>query len=259
VIVPCQFFPLNPPSEPFKHPGAMATPYPDLRHFTTRDYGNRVGVFRLLRALSAAGLRATFAVDVHTARRAPPLIQAIDRDGHEIAAHGVSTAHIHHAGLSERDERDLVNTCREQFPQARTWMSPARHESFATPDLIRGAGFDICLDWEMDQRPLAMRTAAGPLTALPNPNELDDFHLLQVRAQSEEEWSRQIEEAARFLIRDYDRYGTGSLAFTLTPYVAGQPFRIGAVVDLLQTLAGIDGLEFMTAADTVTAFAEGEA
>ena len=51
ITVPLEFFPLNPSGKPFKHPGAMVTPYPDLRHYTTRDYGNRVGVFRLLKVL----------------------------------------------------------------------------------------------------------------------------------------------------------------------------------------------------------------
>ena len=63
IIVPVEFFPLNPPAKPFKHPGAMVTPYPDLRHYTTRDYGNRVGIFRLLREFNRAKIKATFAVN----------------------------------------------------------------------------------------------------------------------------------------------------------------------------------------------------
>ena len=68
----------------------MVTPYPDLRHFTTRDYGNRVGVFRILRALKAHGIRATFALSADLLARAAPLAEAIVEDGHEIAAAGLT-------------------------------------------------------------------------------------------------------------------------------------------------------------------------
>ena len=77
VIVPLEFFMLNPTGKPFKHPGAVVTPYPDLRHYTTRDYGNRVGAFRLLRAFDEAGVKATFAVNAVLLERVKPLIEAM--------------------------------------------------------------------------------------------------------------------------------------------------------------------------------------
>lgn len=258
IIIPLEFFPLNPPGEPFRHPGAMKTPYPDLRHFTTRDYGNRVGVYRLLRALEASGLKATFAVNAEIARRYKPLIEAVRTAGHEIAAHGLSTAHIHHAGLSGAEELALIENTRKAFPEARTWMSPARNQSFNTLELIRRTGFDICLDWEMDQRPLPMRTKAGPVHALPLMNELADFKLLLDRSQSEDEWADQILEAARFHVEEHEQRGAQCFAFTLTPYAAGQPFRMYAVRRILEGLADIEGLKVATAAETVDAFSETE-
>ena len=66
VVVPLQFFPLNPQGKPLKVPGNMVMPYPDLRHYTLRDYGNRVGIHRLLKALDAASVVPTFAAAVST-------------------------------------------------------------------------------------------------------------------------------------------------------------------------------------------------
>jgi allantoinase len=256
IIIPVEFFPLDPPAKPFKHPGAMVTPYPDLRHFTTRDYGNRVGIFRLLKELDRAGLAATFAVNAEVARRYPPLIAAIEAGGHEIAAHGVSTGHIHHAGLSDAEERALVTAARAAFPQAATWMSPARNESFRTPDLVREAGFSVCLDWESDQVPWRLATLHGPLTCLPNMNELSDFLLLATRNQPEEAWADQILEAASQMVAEHDTYGAQCFGFTLTPYIAGQPFRIAALRRILNGLAVLDGLEVATAANVARVFAE---
>lgn len=255
IIVPVEFFPLNPPKAPFLHPGSMKTAYPDLRHFTVRDYGNRVGIYRLLKAFGDAGIEATFAVNAEISRRYPPLLDAIVGAGHEIAAHGVSTACIHYDGLDEAIERDWIGDARACFPEAVSWMSPARNQSYRTLDLLAEAGFDICLDWEADQRPLAFVTKNGPITTLPHYNELGDFKLLMDRSQTEEEWCAQLLEAARYSVDRYDSEGAGAYAFTLTPHIAGQPYRMAAVRALLQGLKAIDDVAIRTARRTAELFA----
>lgn len=256
VIVPVEFFPLNPPAKPFKHPGAMKTPYPDLRHFTSRDYGNRIGIYRLLREFEARGVKATFAINAEIAKRYPPLIDAIKTSGHEIAAHGVSTAHIHHDGLSESDERALIAKTRAVFPNATSWMSPARNESYRTLDLISEAGFEVCLDWEADQRPLPFQTRNKPVWSLPHYGELGDFKLLIDRSQCEQRWAAQIIEAAEYHLTIFDKEGASAWAFTMTPYVLGQPFRVHAVRQVLDKLTAMAGLRLATAQESCAAFQE---
>lgn len=250
IVVPIEHHPLNPPGKPFKHPGAMVTPYPDLRHYTTRDYGNRVGVYRILDALKAAGMKATFPINADQLERLKPLVEAIIADGHEIAAYGLSTTHIHWGGLDRETEAAWVDEVRARFDAAglapRAWLSPARQQSFATLDLIRAAGFEICLDWEQDEVPVAMKTDAGEVIGLPLSNELDDRALMIDRRQSEDEWAIQVLEAADYLAQDADRFGGRVLSFTLTPYVTGQPFRISALRRLLSGLGEI-GVKAMTA------------
>lgn len=233
IVVPLEWFMLNPSGKPFRHPGAMQTPYPDLRHFTTRDYGNRVGAYRLLKVFADAGVKATFAINAALLPRISPLVDAIVRDGHEIAAHGWDTDAIHWSGLDAATEEYFIRRTREAFGaaglQPRVWMSPARQESAATLDLVAAAGFDICLDWEVDTAPTPARTASGAMTLFPLPNELDDRLLLTVRNHSENDWRDQILEAAAMMAAEHDRRGAQCFALTLTPYVAGQPFRIAAV------------------------------
>jgi hypothetical protein len=240
IVVPLEFFMLDPSGKPFKHPGAMVTPYPDLRHYTSRDYGNRVGVFRILKALKAAGLTATFAINARLVARVKPLIAAILADGHEIAAHGWDTDSIHWGGIDPDTEKRYVIETRAAFDaeglKPRAWMSPARQESFATPDLIRAADFDVCLDWEIDTIPVGMETAHGLLSCPPLSNELDDRKLLIDQRQSEEEWRTQILEAAALLKSEHGRFGGQVLGFTLTPYVTGLPFRIAALREALSAL-----------------------
>lgn len=242
VVVPIEHHGLTPPGKPFKHPGAMVTPYPDLRHYTTRDYGNRVGVFRILDALKAAGLKATVPVNAGQLERLKPLIEAVVADGHEIAAYGLSTEHIHWGGLERETEVAWIAEVRARFDAAglkpRAWLSPARQQSFNTLEMIAAAGFDVCLDWEQDEVPVVMTTPAGEVSAVPLSNELDDRFLLIDKRHAEDVWAHQIVEASEYLKSDYDRFGGRVLGFTLTPYVSGQPFRIHALKTMLNALGG---------------------
>ena len=255
IIAPLEYFMLNPSGEPFKHPGAMATPYPDLRHYTTRDYGNRVGAFRLLKAFGDAGVTATFAANAVLLERARPLIDAIVEAGHEIAAHGVDTDSIHWGGVDPDTEKRYVDDTRAAFDKAglspRAWMSPARQQGFHTPDLVRAAGFDICLDWEIDRAPVLMQTSAGAMNAFPVLNELDDRFLLTTKHQPEDVWRDQILEAAAMMKAEAPQYGAGAFGFAMTPYIAGLPYRMWAVREILAALASDQDI-MLDAVSTIT-------
>ena len=238
-IVPLEFFPLNPSGEPFKAPGAMQTPYPDLRHYTVRDYGNRVGVFRILEALGEA--RAGFAVQAEVARRYPALMEYIRE--HEIIAHGVSTDHIHHEGLSEAEEDALIQQTLKALPNATGWLGPARNQSSRTLERLAAAGVRYCLDWENDSVPI--QTTTG-VTLLPNLYELADFSLCHTRRQTADSWARQVVEAMDFLASEHDRVGGQCLCVQVTPYVMGQPFRIAAFESLLSELRARGDVALLT-------------
>lgn len=256
-IIPLEFFPLNPSGVLFKHPGAMVTPYPDLRHFTVRDYGNRVGVFRILEALSDANVKAIFAVSGEIAKRYPPLIDAIITAGHEIAAHGISTDDIHHEAMSGNEENDLIHnttTCFNELPKG--WLSPARNQSSRTLELLAKTGYQYCLDWEMDQVPVQANTPNGNITLVPNNYELSDFTLLHTRRQSEESWLKQIENSIDLLLEEHARFGGQMLGLTLTPYVIGQPFRIWALRALLEKINSTTHVETFTAGDIAAQFVD---
>lgn len=258
IVVPLEFHRLDPQGKPFRHPGAMQTPYPDLRHYTTRDYGLRVGVFRILKELKAAGLKAVFPVNAALLDRTGPLIQAIRNDGHEIAAYGLEADAIHWGGIDPAVERQRVADVRAAFTKTgitpRSWMSPARSQGFRTPDAIRAEGFDICLDWEIDNVPVSFRTDHGALACIPLFGELDDRKLLIDQRQSEDEWRGQILEAATLLLSEHARFGAQVLSFTLTPYVTGQPFRIHAVREVLQNLGGNPDIWSATATEITEAW-----
>jgi hypothetical protein len=101
-----------------------------------------------------------------------------------------------------------------------------------------------------------MRTKAGEVAAVPLSNELDDRTLLIDKRQSEAEWSTQIRAAVTYLSADGHADGR-VLGFTLTPYVAGQPFRLLEVEGLLAWLAAEPHVKAVTASQAASLVAQG--
>jgi hypothetical protein len=245
-IVPLEFFPLNPSGVPFKHPGAMVTPYPDLRHFTVRDYGNRVGIHRIVEALG--DFQGTFAVNGEIAKRYAPLMEHLSN--HEIIAHGLSTDNIQSEAMSGKDQQNMINQTSDCFAvKPAGWMSPARNQSSRTLGLLAQSEYQYCLDWEMDQVPVTAKTDNGDITLIPNNYELSDFTLLHTRRQTEESWLKQITDSITLLTEEHDQYGCQMLGLTLTPYVIGQPFRIWALRELLKRISANPNVTIFTAGE----------
>jgi peptidoglycan/xylan/chitin deacetylase (PgdA/CDA1 family) len=259
LTVMVEFFPLNPSGKPFKTPGAMQTPYPDLRHFTTRDYGNRVGIYRMLKVLSDLGIGATFAVQGAVAERYPTLIKDIQSDGHEICAHGWDTDSLHYTGLDPAVEQGYIAKTLDTLEavtgaRPKGWISPARAESFDTPDFLAEAGIAWFGDWAHDQLPTAFATKSGPLTTLPLSNELDDWQILLEYKRPEAEWVTQVADAATLLRAEADRFGPQIVSLVARPYVSGQPYRIQTFREsLVKALEQVDS-KAVTAEEIVGAF-----
>lgn len=109
VCVSLEWFPMTPSDTPFRAPGHMQTSYPDYRHYTAREYGTRIGFYRLLDAFSKAGVKASIAVNGAIAERYPRIIADILADGHEIIAHSTDMNGTIASGLAEDAERALIS------------------------------------------------------------------------------------------------------------------------------------------------------
>ena len=227
-----EHFPLNPKGEGFKPHGSMLMPYPDLRHYTLRDYGNRVGVFRVLDALKAAGLQASLAINGELAQRYPALLRRLSATGWEFLAHGWNMDSVHHGGLDpDREAAYIADSLAALAPYApgpiRGWLSPARSQSENTPELLKQAGLAWFGDWVNDELPYPFATAHGPLTALPLSLELEDRFIVGENLHAEAEYADQAIDACDFLLEEARRTGQGRLlALNIHPWVMGQPHRI---------------------------------
>jgi len=247
VNVPLQFFPLNQKGEPFKVPGGMTMPYPDLRHFSLRQYGNRIGIYRFLNAFDQYGIKPTFSMNTRLAEINPYLLNKILERGDEISCHGYHMDAIHWSGLGKEAENELIvkalEGLRKLTGQAVTgWLSPARNESADTPDLLAANGIEYFSDWVNDDMPYEFRTSNGSLTAMPLTTEYEDRFVINGNQHSEDSWVDQVCDAADFLRKEADTHGGRILALNIHPWLMGQPHRIAKLEEALEYITEIDGI-----------------
>ncbi len=258
LCVSLEWFPITPDDKPFRAPGHMVTPYPDYRHYTVRDYGSRVGVWRMLDAFKAAGVRASFATNAAIAERYPQLIEAVLADGHEIIAHSTDMNGTITSDLPISEERTLIAESLARLEAAtgvkpKGWLSIARSQSWRTLDLLAEHGIAYTCDWVNDELPYRM---ANGVVNLPLNTELSDRMIVATQQHSAQGWAQMMRDAFDWLAVEaagtaYTQGGGRMLPIHLTPYIMGLPYRIGALEELLADLSTREDAWFAPGADIV--------
>ena len=225
----------DPPADSFTTPfagGLAPRPFPDYARMSHREYGHRVGIFRVLDTLRKHGIPATVAMDAMTAENYPYLVQHCQDAGAEIIGHGVSLSRMITSNMSEAEERDYISQSVSALTQATGsapagWLGPEYGESARTPQLLSEAGLRYVCDWVNDEQPYPLHSPHGEMFTLPVMWELDDVGALWERQSGGRAVSAAcLEESFETLYEDGQQNGR-LMALNLHPWLIGQPFRIG--------------------------------
>src|SRR4026207_616203 len=92
--------------------------FPDIGGWGNHEYGNRVGIFRILAMLDKYGIVPTLALDQAVADNYPTLVDQGKKRGAEFIAHGLSRRRIIHIDMSEDEERQYIRASIEAVEQA---------------------------------------------------------------------------------------------------------------------------------------------
>jgi len=235
-------------------------PHPDITMWSHREYGHRVGIFRLLDALRQHGVRPTVAIDALTAQHYPILVQHCNAAGAEYIAHGWSVSRMVTDAMTEAEERSYIRKSVDVVGAATQsdvagWFGPEYGESRRTPSLLADAGMRYVCDWVNDEQPYRMTTPSGEMYALPVSYPLDDADAL---------WDRRIKvgDWVRIACETFDRLaldGVGNgrvLTLVLRPWLTGQAFRAGCVSDILHHISSSNNAWFATGAQIVDSYRE---
>lgn len=256
-VVSLGHFEADPPSGAFDPPTHRSPlrimPPPDYPTVTHREYGHRVGIFRLFELFDAYAIPATAAVDVLTAQGYPQLVTECRRRGWEVIAHGVGQRRAITAEMSEADERacirfalDAVDSVAHARP--RGWLSPEQSESTRTPGLLGEVGVDYLCDWANDDQPYLIGPADRPLVSLPLMQEISDVNLHWNRRVTMARWAALVCEAFDTLYRE-GRDSGRLFVLPLHPWCIGQPFRVRYLDQVLAHISKHDGVWATTGAE----------
>jgi peptidoglycan/xylan/chitin deacetylase (PgdA/CDA1 family) len=219
---------------------------PDVHTTSQYEYGNRVGVFRVVDVLERHGIRPVVAMDAAVAARAPFLVQHLLERGAEFAGHGISSETMISEEMPEEVESDLVRRSLEAVAEAtgqrpRGWIGSEYGESTRTVRLLAEHGVDHVMDWPTDEQPHLMKVPRGRLVNLPVAVELDDVLTHVDRCIPVGRFTRMVTE--HFDRLHHDGADTGRLMLlNIHPWVMGQPFRIRHLDAALAHITGHDAV-----------------
>ena len=247
VTLMLDYWEVNPPAGVSPDPriiSPLGKFFPDWLTWSQREYGARVGIFRILRVLDSFGLVPSVALGSAAARRYPELVDELVRRNACFMAHGDFAARRITSRMTREQELGVITAARDAITavagEAPTgWCGQDYNESWDTPELLLEAGFTYTTDWSNDDRPYRLGPYNGrTLLALPPQAEWSDLECMWLRRVTPPVWAESLVEAFHVLHAE----GGGVINLTLHPWIVGQAHRIRYLRDALHRIMGLPAI-----------------
>jgi allantoinase len=225
VIPNIEHFLFDRPSTRIEH---MRQVNPDVLNYSWRDYGVRVGIWRLMEVMQRHGVRGTVALNSDVCRHYPRIIEEGKKLGWEWMGHGNNNSTLITA-LSEAEERALIREVVDTITRGvgakpRGWLSPALSETTHTLDILAENGIEYVANWVNDEQPYPMRVKTGSMISIPYSSEINDIPALLALHQSPERFGQMICDQFDVLYEDGAKTGR-VMSICLHPFLIGHPHR----------------------------------
>ena len=222
---------------------------PDVLNYAWRDYGARVGIWRIMEIMERQGFVATAAVNSEACQHYPAIIAEGNRLGWEWMAHGENNSSLF-TGMPEEAERPKIAGVLETIAKVtgrkpRGWLGPALTETDNTLDLLAEAGIEYVADWCNDEQPYDLKTKHGPLVAIPYTLEIGDIPVFLQHGSSGEAFYRMIVDQFDVMYEE-GKHQPRVLALALHPFLVGHPFRARYLERALAHIRAHDGVWITT-------------
>ena len=151
---------------------------PNVRNWAVRDYGNRVGIWRIMEVLTRYGIRASAALNSEVCDHHPEIIEEAGRLGWELIGHNQTNA-LRLTEMDEAAERDAVRATIDRIEAASGkrpvgWLGAGLAETWNTLDYLAEAGIRYVCDWVNDDQPYLFEIGNPPLVSLPYSVQTND-------------------------------------------------------------------------------------
>lgn len=243
-----EFYEWDPPANPQRAP--WPRPHPDLLNYGWRDYGNRVGFWRMAEVMDQYKIPGSVSLNVAVCEHFPDIIKACADRGWEFFSHGVYNTRYTY-GMDEAQEREMIRDVRETILRATGqncdgWLAPALTNTERSMELLAEAGIRYTFDLFHDDQPTPLNVKSGRMISLPYSLEMNDFTVLLQAGISPDGYTDMIKAQFDRLYQEGAESGT-VMCIPLHPYLIGQPHRVKAFAEALDYVSGHDGVWIATA------------
>ncbi|MGH7046700.1 MAG: polysaccharide deacetylase family protein [Stellaceae bacterium] len=252
VIPNIEFFPLTRaiPS----HPGMPAGTAPSVRAWAQRDYGNRVGIWRLMELFDKHQIRASPTLNSDICDHHPQIVKAAIELGWEILGHN-ETNSVWLDALAPEEERETIARTLARIAEMTGhkplgWLGSGLAETWHTLDYLAEEGCLYVADWVNDDQPYLMDIGGRPLVSIPYSYEINDAPFIHYRNGTIDEFTAAICRQFDTLYAEGEKSGR-VMAICLHPYLTGVPHRIAGLDKALAYLRSHDGVWFATGSEIV--------
>src|SRR4249920_169699 len=116
------------------------------------------------------------------------IAQAAKDAGWEFMAHGYVQGPMHKVEDQRAAIRDTIAAIRDFTGKApRGWESPGLTETNETIDFLAAEGIEYVADWVLDDQPVYISTAHGPVVSIPYTVETNDIPMMLIQHHGAEE------------------------------------------------------------------------
>ena len=248
VIPNLEFFPLDVALR------AQPKVVPNVAAWAYRDYGARVGVWRLMEVMSRHGIRGTAATNSDVCEAYPQIIEEAVKLDWEFIGHNQTNAQFLNEFEPDDEQKEIHDTfavieaATGQRPKG--WLGAGIMESWHSLDFLIGEGCQYVADWVNDDQPYLMDVEGKQIVSIPYTSDLNDFPQLLQRGRSGDEFAAMIRAAFDVLYREGETSGR-VMAISLHPFLIGTAHAIGAFDAALDYVCGHDGVWLATGGEII--------
>lgn len=225
---------------------------PQVRHWSQRDYGNRVGIVRLMDLLTRHGIRSTVALNSDVCDHHPEIVEECVKLGWEFMGHNrTNTARLNEIPADQ--EHDTIRHVLDRIARATGkrpvgWLGSGLQETWNTLDYLAAEGCLYVADWVNDDQPYTMHVGGRSIVSVPYSYELNDMAAIVRSKYTPGEFERMIKDQFDVLYAEGESSGR-VMAIALHPFLMGQPHRVPALARALQYIDQFAGVWKTTGAE----------
>ena len=234
-----EFYEMAPPINPTWTPPGR--PVPDVMYYSQRDFGNRVGVWRMMEAMGRCGVRGSISLNIALCDHHPEIIEECAKRDWEFFSHGIYNTRFTYE-MSEAQERELIEDAfatveKHTGKKLAGWLSPALTNTERTMELIAEYGIKYTCDLFQDDQPQPLKVKSGRLISMPYSLEMNDIIVYNFDLSSPRHYAKVIKAQFEQLYEEGAESGT-VMCIPLHPFLVGQAHRIGAFEEALAYITG---------------------